>query len=169
MRLGISSYTYSWSVGVGGYLPSAPLTATDLLDRAADMGVHVVRIAANLPLHLLSDSELDDLAEHADRLNISIEVETSGIAHDHLRTYLELAERFGSPVLRVVTDMPDHKPSVDETVDIIGGIIPEFERANVCLAIENHDRFTSGTLRDILQRVGSDYVGICLDWYEYPF
>jgi sugar phosphate isomerase/epimerase len=46
---------------------------------------------------------------------------------------------------------------------MIQAIIPEFERAGVCLAIENHDRFKAKTLAGIVERVGSQYVGICLD------
>jgi sugar phosphate isomerase/epimerase len=41
--------------------------------------------------------------------------------------------------------------------------MPEFERAGVCLAIENHDRFKAKTLAGIVQRVNSQHVGICLD------
>jgi len=48
-------------------------------------------------------------------------------------------------------------------VQTIKGIIPEFERAGICLAIENHDRFKTRALAEIVERIGSDYVGICLD------
>ena len=41
--------------------------------------------------------------------------------------------------------------------------MPEFERADVCLAIENHDRFSARVLAQIIERIGSGYVGICLD------
>jgi len=41
--------------------------------------------------------------------------------------------------------------------------MPEFERAGVTLAIENHDRFTTATLIEILRDVGSPRLGICFD------
>jgi sugar phosphate isomerase/epimerase len=127
------------------------------------MGVHVVQIADNLPLDRLSDSELDALAQRADELNISIELGMRGIARDHLYTYLQLAQRMRSPILRLVADTADYQPSEDEVVNVVSTIIPEFERANVCLAIENHDRFPIRTLRRILERVNSEHIGICLD------
>jgi len=41
--------------------------------------------------------------------------------------------------------------------------MPEFGRAGVCLAIENHDRFKAKTLAGIVERINSQYIGICLD------
>lgn len=163
MRLGISSFTYTWAIGVPGHPPEHPMKALDLLDKAAELGVHLVQVGDNLPLHQLSSVELADFEEYASELGVSIEVGTRGIGYDHLRTYLQLAERLNSPILRVVIDTADFHPDADEVVDMIKAIIPEFERAGVCLAIENHDRFKAKTLAGILERIGSQYVGICLD------
>lgn len=163
MRLGISSYTYTWAVGVPGHPPSRPARAVDLLHRAVELGVGVVQIADNLPLDRLAARELDVLAERASELGIAIEVGTRGIDHRHLHTYLHLAERFRSPILRVVLDTADHQPSEDETVAALRGIVGEFERAGVCLAIENHDRFKVEALARIIDRIGSEAAGICLD------
>ena len=63
MRLGISSWTYAWSVGVAGFpAPSAPLDAFGLLAKARELGVGVLQIADNLPLERLSTNELGALA-----------------------------------------------------------------------------------------------------------
>jgi sugar phosphate isomerase/epimerase len=163
MRLGIGSYTYTWAVGVPGHFPERPLRVLDLLDRAAELGVHLVQIADNLPLDRLSPTELSGLEKQASDLDISIEVGTRGIRHDHLRTYLRLAERLRSPILRVVVDTADHHPGEDEVVDTLKEIMPEFGRAGVCLAIENHDRFKAKTLAGIVERINSQHIGICLD------
>jgi len=139
------------------------MDAIGLLDRAAELGIHVVQVADNLPLGQLSPSELDAFVKRAAELDINIEVGTRGIGHDNLYTYLRLAERLESPILRVVIDTADHHPDANEVVDILKGIIPEFERAGVCLAIENHDRYKATTLADIIQRIGSQCIGVCLD------
>jgi sugar phosphate isomerase/epimerase len=139
------------------------MTYLDLLDKAAGLGVHLVQIADNLPLDRLSPPELDAFENRAAELDISIEVGTRGIGHGHLRTYLQLAERLNSPLLRVVVDSADSHPRPDEVASAIQAILPEFERAGVCLAIENHDRFKARTLAEIVKRIGSGYVGICLD------
>lgn len=163
MKLGISSYTYTWAVGVPGHTPTHPLSAFDLLDRAEALGVRLVQIADNLPLHALSLSELSALAGRADAAGIDIEVGTRGIAPVHVRTYLDLATGLGSRILRDVVDTADHQPSPHEVVTILQALAPELKAADVILAIENHDRFSCGTLMAILERVASLYVGICLD------
>lgn len=164
MRLGISSFTYTWAIGVPGYAsPHKPLDALGLLDRAERLGVRVVQIADNLPLDTLSSGERQALRARAQSANINIEVGTRGITPDHLLAYLELAQYFASPILRVVIDTADHRPDADEIVDILGRTVPAFESANVWLAIENHDRFKVADLAEIIRRVGSCRVGICLD------
>ena len=163
MKLGIGSYTFAWAVGVRGHEPDRPMTASDLLDRAQALRVRVVQIADNLPLHHLAATEIDALADRAAARGIDVEVGTRGIAPAHLRTYLDLAVRLGSPILRVVTDTADHQPSVTEIAAAIREMLPAFEAAGVTLAIENHDRFASDTLVALLQRVDSHRIGICLD------
>jgi 3-oxoisoapionate decarboxylase len=163
MELGIGSYTYTWAVGVPGSMPPSPMTATGLVDRAVELGVKLVQIADNLPLGGLAAGELDELESHAAASGVSIEVGTRGIARDHLERYLELAQRFGSGILRVVIDTASHKPTEDEIVETFAGFAPELERAGICLAIENHDRFKARTLARIVERIASPRVGICLD------
>lgn len=163
MRLGISSYTFTWAIGVPGHPPAQSVTAIDLLHHAHKLGVGLVQIADNLPLHKLSESELEAFAQLAQALNISIEVGTRGIEHDHLLTYLRLAERLGSPIVRTIVSTATHHPDVDEIVSTIKPMLREFESRNVTLAIENHDLITSPTLRTVIERLESPNIGICLD------
>lgn len=162
MRLGLSSYTYTWAVGVPGSEPARPLTALDLLERARELGVRVVQFADNLPLGRLSDGELDALARRAAEGRIAVEVGTNGIQPDHLARYLALCARFGSPILRVVIDTPECKPSVQEALAMLRPQQEAFEAAGVILAIENHDRFTSAELAGMVRALGP-WCGICLD------
>ena len=163
MQLGIGSYTYAWAVGVRGYPPRQPLTAAGLLDKAAALGVGVVQICDNLPLDRLTLAELTALGRQAAALGLRIEVGTRGIADDRLDVYLQLARRFGSPICRLVFDTADHHPPMDEIVAALRAVMPDYERAGVVLAIENHDRFAAREFVRILERVGSAHVGICLD------
>jgi len=161
MRLGIGSYTFPWAIGIPGRLPERPMKALDLLDKASTLGVSVVQISDNLPLDRLPPPELDAVVERA--LDFDIEVGTRGLAPDSLHTYVRLAGRLGSRILRVVVDTADHHPPEQEVVRTIRALVPELERAGVVLAIENHDRFTAQVLASIVERIGSDYVGVCLD------
>jgi hypothetical protein len=119
MRLGIGSYAFAWSIGVPGREPPRPMTALDLVDAAADLGVRVVQICDNLPLHILAEPELDRLAGRAAEHGIQVEVGTRGIGREHLRRYLRLAVRLRSPILRVVVDAADHRPALDEIVAML--------------------------------------------------
>jgi sugar phosphate isomerase/epimerase len=163
MKLGISSYTYPWAVGLPGCLPDRPMTAEGLLAKAVSLDLALVQICDNLPLDRLSEADLNSFERLAVEFQINIEIGTRGINLDHLRTYLRLAERFRSPILRTITDTARDQPSEDEVVETLKKVMPDFERAGVCLAIENHDRFNVKTLARILERIGSRHAGICLD------
>jgi hypothetical protein len=119
VHLGISSYSYTWSIGVPGRLPDQPMTLNGLLERAqaltrpesGGLKVKVLQVADNLPLDRLSADELDEFDSRARQGGIQVEVGTRGIAPGHLRRYLDLAVRFHSPMVRVVIDTPAHHPS----------------------------------------------------------
>lgn len=163
MKLGLSTYTYTWSIGVPGYPPTRPMTALDILATTQRLGVRVVQVADNLPLDQLSAQDLDAFQTCLNQYDIQVEVGTRGIAPAHLRRYLGLAKRFHSPILRVVVDTPNHHPTPEEVVEILTPFRSEFESAGVILAIENHDRFQTSVLADIVRRLGANWVGICLD------
>ena len=163
MRLGIGSFAYAWAIGVPGFAPPRPMTALDLVERAAELGLGLVQIGDNLPLHRLSERALDELQARAAALSVDIEVGTRGIAPEQLVHYLELAERFSSPILRIVIDTALHRPDPAEVLSTLRPLLERFERADVILAIENHDRFAAATLADLVAELASPCVGICLD------
>jgi len=164
MKPGISSHTYAWAIGVpGSPPPRAPLDAFGLLQKAVALNVPVVQIADNLPLACLSEADLRGLKAAADEQGVQIEVGTAGIDRDQLLNYLEIARTVGSPIVRTLLDSKDRHPSVTECVVALRAVARDFEQAGVSLAIENHDRFRSRTLAEIITSVGSPNVGICLD------
>jgi sugar phosphate isomerase/epimerase len=139
------------------------MTPLDLLERADALGVRVVQFADNLSLARLTEAELAVLRQSAQQRRIDIEVGTCGIDPANLSMHLRLAQFFKSPIVRVVLDTADRHPTLDEVVATLRTALPAFERAGVCLAIENHDRFPSAMLAEILDRVDSPCAGICLD------
>src|SRR6187399_2118511 len=143
MRLGIGSYTFAWAIGVPGHPPAQPMTAFDLLEETARLGVRLVQVCDNLPLTRLSSTELERFSARARELNIQVELGTLGLGPDNLRAYLQLAKHFKCPFVRVVVDSPGDEPSPDEIVDRLRPLLAEFAAANIFLAIENHDRLRS--------------------------
>jgi sugar phosphate isomerase/epimerase len=123
----------------------------------------LVQVCDNLPLTGLSPAELDQFEARARASGIQIELGTLGLQPDNLRAYLALVRRFGGNLLRVVLDRRGDEPSADEAMRRLKAILPEFEAVGVRLAIENHDRFRSATLARMVEQLGRERVGICLD------
>ncbi len=163
VRLGFGSYAFAWAIGVPGFPPSAPLDAFGLVRRAAEWGLKVVQIDDNLPLDRLPPSDLRSLRALADGSGVRLEVGTRGLLDDNLARYLEVAGALGSAILRVVIDAPGFEPGPDEVVASLRRLAPALERARVTLAIENHDRFPSAVLADMVRAAASPRIGICLD------
>jgi len=163
MKLGISSYTYTWSVGVPGSEPGEPWDELMLVRKAAELEVDCLQLADNLPLHLMDQQRLLALKLLATEAGIDLEVGARGMKAEVLQRYLEIAELLGSSILRFVIDGPDFTPSVEEVTAIVRSAVPELEKRGIRLAIENHERLRAREFLDIVQGSQSEYVGICLD------
>ena len=163
MRLGISSFTFPWAIGGIDNDHPISMTAFELLDKAHDLGADVLQIADNLPIGHLSNKELSQLKTTADSLGIALEVGTRGIATANIVRFLEIATILGSPILRIVIDTKDHEPTMDEINSLLAPFADQFRKLNIKLAIENHDRLTCAQFNEIIDQLGGDWVGICLD------
>ena len=149
-RLGVGSYTWSWAVGNG------TMSALDIIARAEAHGLDCVQLCNNLPFE-----SLQNLSENLPETSLVLEMGTQGLAN--LANWLPLAERFGSPLLRFVIDLPEHHPSAEEVIEALRPYLPRLEAQKTVLAIENHDRFPARTLAQIVETLNSQWVGICLD------
>ena len=124
MQLGLSSYTYTWAVGVPGSLPDKPITAFNLIDRAFMAGLKLVQIADNLPLEDMTDDDLITVREYAMKRDVKIETGSRGLTAEHAMKCILTAEKLHSPILRMVIDSPGFEPDLDTAVGIISGLIP---------------------------------------------
>lgn len=164
MKLGIGSYTYPLSVALGEQATSRRWRPLDLLERARALGVRVVQFCDNLPLTRASAAELEELEILAQQWKLEIEVGTRGL-HDTegLWQHVQLAQRFRAPFVRVVVDGAGYEPTPAACVARVRELLPHFRAAGLKLALENHDRFSSRTLIQIIEETDADMVGICLD------
>lgn len=163
MQLGLSTYTYTWGFGVPGHVPPAPLTLFQLTNRAFNFGLNVIQIADNCPLHLLSDAESDTFYQYSKSKNVRIEVGTRGLKLENVKTYLSVAKKLKSEILRIVIDEPGYTPKLDEVIRILNTIIPLLKENNIQLAIENHDRFKCVEFARMITETDPGWIGICLD------
>lgn len=134
-----------------------------LLEKASELGVELVQIADNLPLHALDEATLREVAQRAKDLDLELEVGTVGLRFDAMHEYLDIARVLRSKIVRVVIDTPTDQPSEDQIVERLEAILPGYAEAGVHLLIENHDRFRAAALQRIMLRVGRPELGICLD------
>jgi len=163
MRLGISSFTFPWAIGGIDDDHPVAMTALELLEKAHALGADVLQIADNLPIAGLSSDELSELRAKADAVGISLEVGTRGITTGNIERFLEIAALLGSPILRIVIDTKEHEPTLDEIHSLLAPFADRFRSLNIKLAIENHDRLICAQFNEIIDRLGDDWVGICLD------
>jgi len=160
MKLGIGSYALAWSIGVPGYAaPSRPLAAEELLKLAAEAGVRLVQIADNMSLERMSDDELARIKNTSDALGIELETGMRGTEPDRLLRHLDIANALGAKMLRTLVETPD----VGAAERQLREALPAFERAGVTIGVENHGLHTTRQLTELFDRIGSPYVGSCLD------
>lgn len=163
MKIGLSSYTYTWAVGVPGSMPQCTLSPFDLVDKAASYNLEVVQIADNLPLEMLPEKQKDDLKKHAEGKGLLIEMGGRGLTPEHTMDCLNTAKHLNSSILRMVIDARGFEPDLQTIISIIRELVPELNSRKISLAIENHDRLKAREFEKIILAAGSDMVGICLD------
>ena len=161
MELGLSTYSYSWAVGTTGFPPARPLNEQDLLDRVRALGLKLLQIGDNLPLHTFAPGRLQALADRARQEGVRLEVGARGLNVARVAKYAAIARQLDAQLLRIVIDEPAFHPSPDTVIGLLRECVPLLE--GLTLGIENHDRFPAATIRLMIETVGSDRIGVCLD------
>jgi sugar phosphate isomerase/epimerase len=159
VRFGLSSYIYRYAIAGLGDRTAARLGAVDLLERAAALGLQVVQFCENLPLARLTVAEREELLRASRRLGVAIEIGTRGLEVEALLEQVDLAATLGSRALRLVLGAAD--PEV-----IAEALQPPLRRCHerqVVLAIENHCDLRSTQLADLIRRMDSRWLTVCLD------
>ena len=163
MQLGISSFTYGWSVGVPGNSPVYPLDELQLMKKASEFGLSLVQFGDNLPLHEMTSARIERLRFSAEDQGIKLEVGARGLTYPHLLEYIDICGKVKAELLRFVIDKNDYKPTLIEIISTLKRILPVLEEHNITLGLENHDRLKCREFAAILDAVDSSLVGICLD------
>ncbi|HUS34977.1 MAG TPA: TIM barrel protein [Verrucomicrobiae bacterium] len=161
MKLGISSYTFGWAVGVNGFARSVSLNERDLLDMATRENIGVLQIGDNLPLHTIHHSTLADFGAAAKERNVQLEIGARRLVPERIAQYAEVARTVGARLIRFVIDDADYRPDPNSIIDILKDSARLLN--GLVLGIENHDRFQAKTLRHIIEASADERIGVCLD------
>lgn len=157
MKLGLSSYSYGWAVQEG------VLDVFGLLEKAKYFGLHLLQIGDNIPMDLLDSNVIDELAHHANLNEIEIELGMRGFIAENILRYTRIACQMKAKILRIITDTDVYKPTQNEILSVFYNVESELEKSNIILAIENHDRYLSWELANIVHQANSNQLAICLD------
>src|SRR5690606_11944513 len=100
MKLGISTYTYGWAVGISPKeYPLVGLNEQVLLDKTKHHGLHLLQIGDNLPLHTMGEGQMGLFKAKAMELGVQIEVGAKMLTEEILYLYLKLAAKLDSNLL----------------------------------------------------------------------
>ena len=161
MKLGLSSYTFSWAVGVPGRLPARPLDELALLNRCAEHDVRLLQVGDNLPLHEFAPTRLDRFAEQASCGGIQLEIGARRLTRERVREYATIARRVNAQLIRFVIDDTDYHPTPENVTAELAACAPFLD--GLTLGLENHDRFRAEQLRTLIERAQNPRIGVCLD------
>jgi 3-oxoisoapionate decarboxylase len=160
VAIGLSTYAFFWRISER---VDRPLTLQDMLEQTHDSGCSVLQICDYKPLETMSAADLAAVDRTAKELGVQLELGTRGVGSDHLRRYLDLADRLGVTLVRSMVYTADHRPTDDEAIDLLAKAEPEYAERGVTLALETYEQMPSARLVRIVEAVGSENVGICLD------
>ena len=124
MKLGLSSYTYGWAVGVAGHMPAMPLDEHQLIEKVQAHGLKLLQIGDNLPLHTFSETRLNELGSKAAENGIVLEVGARKLTAKNVERYAEIARVLKAKLIRFVIDDRDYHPSTMEVIRILRDSLP---------------------------------------------
>ena len=72
-------------------------------------------------------------------------------------------EALDARLIRSMVNSLDHRPTLTEAEQLIRQTLPGFEAAGVTVALETYEQLSSRDLVSLVEAVGSEQLGICLD------
>ena len=163
MKLGISSYTFPWAIGLPDATPSHPLTPLQLLEKAQELCVGIVQFGPNMPLDKLPAKELREVVKHANSWEIDLELGTVGIDPECLQEQIEFAQEIGAILLKTTPEGPDGKiPMATEISNSLRAVVDDLAEGEIGLAIDN-SHIPAQELNEILESIHSPLLGVSLD------
>lgn len=158
--IGLSTYSFFWQHS--DRVPE-PLDLAGMLERTRARDLGLFQICDYPAIFGFSAAELRDLRARADDLDITLELGTRGLATEHLASTLAIADALGATYVRGMVNAPDHRPTLAEAENLLRRALPDFERAGVTLALETYEQVSTDDLLALIETVGSDALGVCLD------
>jgi sugar phosphate isomerase/epimerase len=158
--IGLGTYAYFWQHSDRG---PEPLSLADAFRDTRAQGVGLFQICDYAPLLGMSPAAVAEAASTARELDLEIELGTKGVEPGHLETFLRLADAFGARLVRSMLYTPDSRPSLGEAERMLRTALAGYEASGVTLALETYEQVATDDLVGLVESIGSDRLGICLD------
>ena len=169
MRLGLDTNSYHLASGLYEYRPARPLDLPGMLEQASQLSLSGVHIANSRLLASTDQSYLDEIRNEAAQRNLYLELGAHGTDVTLLREAIEVARGLGCKIVRTFVGADRQqgwaawRQQLDRAVDGLKQTAPIAGDNGITLAVENHGDLTSAELVNLLDKVRSDQVGVCLD------
>ncbi|NLP83329.1 TIM barrel protein [Microbacterium sp. CFH 90308] len=158
--IGLGTYAFFWQHS--DQVPQ-PLSLVGAFTATKELGVDLFQICDYAPLETMTDRELADAAAAARELGLRIELGTKGIEPERLERFLAVAELFDAKLVRSMLYSPDTRPTLDQAEEWLRVALPRFEASGVDLALETYEQIATADLVGLIERIGSERLGVCLD------
>ncbi|AZS38239.1 hypothetical protein CVS47_02892 [Microbacterium lemovicicum] len=158
--IGLGTYAFLWQHS--DQVPE-PLSLRGAFEATRALDVDLFQICDYAPLETMDDAELQDAAATARDLGITVELGTKGIEPGRLERFLRLAEVFEARLVRSMLYGPDSRPSLAEAEEQLRSVIGGYAASGVTLALETYEQVATADLVALIERVGDDHLGVCLD------
>lgn len=158
--IGLGTYAYFWQ---HSDRVDEPLSLVDAFRDTRAQGVGLFQICDYAPLLEMSAAEIAETAAAAHDLDLAIELGTKGIDPGHLENFLRLADAYDAHLVRSMLFAPSSRFSLDEAERMLRAVLPSYEAAGVTIALETYEQVATDDLVGLVERIGSDHLGICLD------
>jgi len=158
--IGLGTYAFFWQHS--DQVPQ-PLSLVGAFEATKGLDVDLFQICDYAPLETMTDRELADAAAAARDLGLRIELGTKGIEPERLERFLALAELFDAKLVRSMLYSPDTRPTLAQAEEWLRVALPRFEASGVDLALETYEQVATDELVALIERIGSERLGVCLD------
>ena len=163
-KIGVGSWTFPWATGtVLNYRPDPVLGPVDVVQRANDLGVHVVHFLDNLPLDECDDRSIDRASGLATHEGIEVEIGTRSTDPEHLLNYLKIAERMNARLIRTMGGWHGAPAPLQQIETNLRKVLPAFEDAGVSIALENYEAYRTSEISALVGQINRSCLGVCLD------
>lgn len=168
LKLGLFSYSYRMAFGSHDVKPHQPMTLFEYIAHLHELGFDGIQIDLT---HLTSHDPvyLKELRSAAEERNLFVEYGSAYLAADTAAQELQVASLLGAPLMRTFMGFSRFERGADvagettRAVTLLRSLAPQAADLGIRIALENHCDATTPELQQVIERVDSPTVGVCVD------